>query len=415
MRSIPVGSFLSSANQSRRIFMNVGRVLVWIVGLLAVGVAPALGQFVASFEGASVSSWTHRTGDGQATMTFRAAEERAVMHVDATADRHNIWWAFVAREVSPAIDLVQLSQPTHELRVTARVRPSHAPRRVNLHVNTQKTTDFHTHLAEYDLPDTTGWHTISMTTDGFEVAADDTVTAQLAMMDWGTRQYRLEIDSFAVEVVERATVGPNFGTVVPYPLPTPDPDTLVHHVPASESAVVNADAPELNLSDWHAVGDTVPVPVLTVAPLQYVLFRWDREALPDGTVKGPGVLELVPHSVQRAETEIPELGRVRVVEILGGTADWTSDDITFAGFTGGELLHSILNPQMIVDVDVSSSQDRLHIPISKPVLRRVLDGRTRGLALRPLGPISASFYVQEQDGSRPAPTLHLTTASSGPQ
>jgi hypothetical protein len=51
---------------------------------------------------------------------------------------------------------------------------------------------------------------------------------------------------------------------------------------------------------------------------------------------------------------------------------------------------------MIIDVDVAEEQGaKTWITLSRPVLQRLLDGKTHGLALRPLGAINASFYATE--------------------
>ena len=102
----------------------------------------------------AIGNWTWFTGDGSATMDFQQGKGFATITVDATRDQRNIWWALVKQEVSDALDLSRLSEPGYELRIEARIRVSHAPRRVNLHLNTQKTVDFHTHLMEFDIPDT---------------------------------------------------------------------------------------------------------------------------------------------------------------------------------------------------------------------------------------------------------------------
>ena len=88
-------------------------------------------------------------------MTFRqGGDGYASILVDATTDRRGIWWALIKRNVSDHMDLQLLGRPDTELRIEARIRVSHAPRRVNLHLNTQRTTDFHSHLMEFDIPDT---------------------------------------------------------------------------------------------------------------------------------------------------------------------------------------------------------------------------------------------------------------------
>ena len=102
-------------------------------------------QFVDDFNGATDPDGPARpervgirTGDGTATMAFRqGGEGYASIRVDATTDRRGIWWALIKHKVSEHMDLQQLGRPEMELRIEARIRVSHAPRRVNLHLNTQ--------------------------------------------------------------------------------------------------------------------------------------------------------------------------------------------------------------------------------------------------------------------------------------
>src|SRR5262245_10286401 len=124
--------------------------LAVILGILFPHLSSA--QFVDDFSTGSLSEWTYFTGDGTATMEFVPQDGYASVQVDSTSDKRNVWWALVKRNISAPLDLSRLQQPNQELRISARVRVSHAPRRVNLHLNTQKTTDFHTHLMEFDIP-----------------------------------------------------------------------------------------------------------------------------------------------------------------------------------------------------------------------------------------------------------------------
>jgi hypothetical protein len=173
--------------------------------------------------------------------------------VDATRDQRGIWWALIKRRVSGSLDLALLERPGYELRIEARVRTSHAPRRVNLHLNTQRTTDFHSHLMEFDLPEAGTWQTVSMTTRDFDARPGDTVFGQLALMDWGRDRYRVDVDYFKVDVVAAATAEPDVGEAVPYHPPIPDPGAFVHSVPAVAAAVVDRRHPDVNLR--HADGD----------------------------------------------------------------------------------------------------------------------------------------------------------------
>jgi hypothetical protein len=120
---------------------------------LAVALAPAGpagAQFLDAFDGSSIPTdpeglegWSFFTGDGEATMDLRAdGQGYARITVDASPDRRGIWWALIKRRVSESLDLALLERAGFELRIEARVRTRHAPRRVNLHLNTQRTTDF---------------------------------------------------------------------------------------------------------------------------------------------------------------------------------------------------------------------------------------------------------------------------------
>ncbi|MBN2008596.1 hypothetical protein JW960_04530 [candidate division KSB1 bacterium] len=51
---------------------------------------------------------------------------------------------------------------------------------------------------------------------------------------------------------------------------------------------------------------------------------------------------------------------------------------------------------MIIDVDATDYPgNSTYITISNPVLQRIIDGRTKGIALCALGSITASFYASE--------------------
>jgi hypothetical protein len=263
---------------------------------------------------------------------------------------------------------------------------------------------------EFDIPDTTRRHTIRFTTDGFDGRPDDTVNAQLAMIDWGRQTYRVAIDSFAVELVSADGAGSASNRAVTYPLPVRDPDTLAHHVPAAQVGLVNRQFPETELSSWHTTTDSGIAPTWTVTTDQYLLVRWNRVQMPDGPVRGPGVLELTRQSVQNADTSPEELGQVRLVEITGGASAWADSTLTYARFADGQPLHDILNPQPIVDREVAGSAgEAVRLPVSEPVLRRLVSGETKGLALRPLGPVAASFYA----GEAFTPRLHFDAGRTG--
>jgi hypothetical protein len=372
---------------------------------------PAAAQFVDEFNGLAIQKgWTWFTGDGTATNDFQQRDGYATMLVDATSDHDNIWWALIKRNVASSLDLTRLSQPGHELRVEARVRIYETPRRVHLSANTQKTTDFDEHIGEFDISDT-DWHVVSMTTRHFHAEPGDDVNVQFAITDWGLGKYRADIDYYKAEVVDAATAGPDKGEPQRYHPPVPDLSTFSETVRVAHDSAVNLQYPALNLNGWFAAESGQTAPVLTVNGVQLVILRWDLSAYRGKRAAGAGVLDLTTHSAAHAIVEPEELGQVRVTEILAGDPDWDQRTVTLDSLLKGQPLDAVLNPQMIIDERVAkASTDKILASISRPVLQRLLDGRTLGLAIRPLGPVDASFYASEFENGRLAPRLHFNLA-----
>jgi hypothetical protein len=382
------------------------RITILLVSLVP---AAASAQFRDDFTGPSlptdpdgIRGWSFFTGDGQASMDFRqGGDGYASIFVDATRDKRGIWWALIKRKVSDRMELGRLAQPGQELRIEARIRVSHAPRRVNLHLNTQKTTDFHTHLMEFDIPDAQGWHTISMTTRDFPAQPGDTVFGQLALMDWGLEKYRVDLDYFKVDVVDVARAGPDKGAAVPYHPPIPDLETFAHEARVAQDAVIDLENPDVNLNNWYVRDGGGRRNLVTVGGTQYVILRWDLGAFAGRQVADHGLLELTTQSVQRASDDLKDFGIVRVVEILGGDPAWDQRTVTLDSLCRGQPLGRVLNTQMIIDYPVAEGDGaKTYLTISKTVLQRMIDGRTLGIAIKPLGSIVASFDSMENDGGR---------------
>jgi hypothetical protein len=370
----------------------------WLGGILAVllfsGIAYA--QFIDEFGGSELDQWRFFTGDGEATIDFRPGNGYAKIIVDASGDTRNIWWAVIQRTISDDLDISRLREPEYELRIEARIRVSHAPRRVNLHLHTQKTTDFHTHLMEFDIPDTSNWHTISMTTAGFDAEPGDMVNGQLALMDWGTEKYRVDIDYFKVDLVDLTLAEPDRGEQVPYPPPDLTPGMFLHSIASAQAGMVDTQYPDVNLNGWYATENSERVPVMTVGGSQWIILRWVLTGFSDMQADGHALLELTTYSLQRAETGIHEFGKVRVVEIFGGNPEWNRETVTLTALTAGQPIERVFNTQMVVDIDVTESRgSKTRIVIPRPVIQRMLEGITTGLALRSLGPINASFFPPE--------------------
>ena len=388
-----------------------------LAALVLLGAPSAHAQFVDRFDDGDVAGWDFFTGDGAATMRFEAVPGGfARMSVDATADRHNVWWAILKRPVSESVDLERLAMPGTELRVEARIRLSHAPRRVNVMINTNRTVDFHEHLAEFDVADTTGWHTISYTTRDLDARPGDTLYVQLGATDFGRGAYHVDVDSYRADVVDTPAPA-DLGEPLPYHPPTPPVDAFDHHLAAAHDAPIRPDEPDVAYGDWRMIEAGGEVPVLSVGGDQWVALRWDLGDTADATADGPGLLTLATHSVARGGGYVArygedlgvEFGKVRVVEIVGGDPDWDGETVTYASLLDGQPLDRVVNGQMVFDTDVAPGGHTTTVTISRPVLQRILDGTTVGLLLRPLGAIHAAFYATEHDDPALRPTLHFST------
>ncbi len=388
--------------------------------ILLLVVTPALplhGQFLYDFRSgtlqkdpAGLHGWSYFSGDGNASIDFRQEPGCASILVDATRDRQGIWWALIKHRVSRDMDLTLLRLPHRALRIEASVRVSHAPRRVNLHLNTQRTIDFHTHLMEFDIPDTVTWHTISMTTRGFDAKPGDTINGQMALMDWGQGVYRVDLRYLRVDIVDTDSAGPDHGVQVPYHPPIPDPSSFTHHVPVAGDAMVDLQYPELAFGKWASLDSPDTARILATSATQFIIMRWDLASFKGKRVSAEGLLELATYSLQRSPDYQKDFGMVRICEILGGDPAWDQNSVTYASFCQGKPPDDVINAQMIIDVTVIGTRGGKNlITISRPVLQRMLDGRTVGLAIKPLGAVNAAFYAMESNNGKHAPVLHFST------
>lgn len=386
---------------------------------VAVAFAPALAsaQFFDSFDGPGVEGWFHAVGDGTPTMELEPHDGYLRYKVDASTDKHGVWWTFIKRDVTAHLDLKKLADPAYELRVEARVRGSHAPRRVNFMVNTQRTTNFHEHLREYELSNTTDWHTISMTTQNFDVLPGDTVYVQFCVTDWGPGEYAVDIDYYRADVVRKDRAGPDKGEPLIYHPPVPDLDTFSHHLPVSHDSVISTQYPNVNFNDWHVKEQSgASARVLTVSAAEWIVLRWDFEGLRRRKVNGAGVLELTTHSLAIGGRYADgfgkdlgeEFGKARVIEILAGDPVWDQETVTYESLVGQANYEDVFNTQMIIDLELASEPGKkAYFTLPRPVVQRLIDGTTKGLLIRPLGALSGSVFASEQAGDL-GPRLHFT-------
>lgn len=356
-----------------------------------------------------INGWTFRTGDGSAAINFsESGVGYATINVDATKDKRGIWWAIIRRCVSQNMDLSLLSKSNYEFRIEARIKVNSAPKRVNLHLNTQRTTDFHSHLMEYDIPDTTNWHTISMTTHNFDAIPGDTVYGQLALMDWGLDNYRIDVDYFKVDVVNVDSIGTDAGVQLPYHPLIENVNKYEYNIPVAQDVMIDLYYTDMNFNNWLPSSESSAAKLLTVSGTQYVIMRWDLSEFAGKEIDGSGLLELTSYSLQRSPDYQKDFGMIRISEIIGGKENWNQETITYDKLFDGQPLDKIINSQMIIDVDVNKEHDgKNFITLSNPVLQRLIDGKTLGIAIRPLGAVAASFYSMENNNGKARAKLYF--------
>ncbi len=384
-----------------------------ILILFVSGISKA--QFYDSFDKNKIDGWLFFTGDGNTEMDFIQKDGYASIYIDATKDKYNVYWTIIKRDVTDFLDLTKLKDTTYQLRVEAKVRVHDAPRRLNFMVNTNRTTNFHIDLMEYDIPDTNSWHVISMTTKKFDALPGDTVYVQLAATDYGLGKYFVDIDYYRADIVNVNEAGSDKGVLVPYHPPVPKVNTFSNHLEVTHDCLINLDFPDVNFNDWHIKESTSKSHVLTINGNQWAILKWDLGKFKNVEIDEAGLLELTTHSLYKGGnyTEIfgedfgMEFGKIRVIEILGGDAGWNQKKVTYNNFMNGKNYTEVFNGQMLFDTEINEEKSgKIFITISKPVLQRLINGKTKGLLIRPLGAINASFFSSENSSDN-CPKLHF--------
>jgi len=374
-------------------------------------------QFLDEFDKEKIEGWFTMTGDGTPGMSFITHNDYATIFVDGSTDKYNVYWTLIKRDITKWLDLTKLKDTIYQLRVEAKVRIHNAPRRLNFMVNTNRTTDYHIDLMEFDIPDTTNWHVISMTTKKFDAKPGDTVYVQLAATDFGLEKYFVDIDYYRADIVNVIEAGPDNGNPVPYHPPIPDIKTFSYHLDAAGDCVINSNFPDVNFNDLHVKEKEGDVFVLTINDDQWGILRWDFSNFKNAKIKEAGLLELTTQSVSLGGNYVEvfgqdfgmEFNKVRVIEIPGGNPHWDQNTVTCNTLTGGKKYSEVFNSQMVYDFEVNEEQGgKNYITISQPVLQRLINGTTKGLLLRPLGAITASFYASENQKESYTAKLHFT-------
>ena len=344
---------------------------------------------------AAHTGWATLTGAGEASLSFSQKDGVGIVAVDATGDKRNIWWAVIKRSVTPAIDARLLGRPDKALRIETRIRLL-KPRRVMLSLVHTRTTDFHRDMREYDIADT-DWHVISYTDKTFDATPADEVFAQLALYDAGRQRHFIEIAWFKVSIVDADTAGPDLGDPQVYNPPLPQIASFSNALAVAQDTVVDAAQPSMNFKDW--TDGRTGGPLIGVADSRMILLRWDFAQFEGKTPNGWGVLAL--------STERSAPGMLRVVEIKGGDPNWTRATVSRRSFLQGLPEHSVLNPQLMVDVAPAKPEERTLIAVSPAVLARLLSGKTKGLAIYALGAVNAAFASSLSPDPNARPILYF--------
>jgi hypothetical protein len=387
---------------------------LFIAATLFCGTVAANAQFLDSFDASKIEGWFAITGDGNATLQIEPQSGYARLDIDATKDKDGVWWTCIKRDITKSLDMKRLARADYELRVEAKVRGSEAPRRVNFMINTQRTTNYHQHLREYDIDRANEWRTISMTTEDFDAKPGDTVFAQFCVTDWGLERYAVDLDYYRADVVRRGSTK-DVGEPLIYHPAVRDPATFTHHLGVTHDSVINLDFPTVNFNDWHIEEQSGSAPVLTVNGNQWIVLRWDLDKFRGTQAQGPGLLELTTHTLAIGGKYIAALGQdfgeefgmIHVIEILGGDSQWDQNTVTYESLMHGGKYKDVFNTQMIIDYPLSSKQgDKTYFTISRPVMQRLFDGTTKGILIRPLGALSGSVYASESKADN-GPKLHF--------
>jgi hypothetical protein len=99
---------------------------------------------------------------------------------------------------------------------------------------------------------------------------------------------------------------------------------------------------------------------------------------------------------------------VRITEIIGGDPLWNEQDVTLESLKGDNAIEDVINTQMIIDDSVTWNQrNTVLFTIPQPVMQRLIDGKTYGLAIKPLGSINATFYSKENEALQVSPRLYF--------
>jgi len=355
------------------------------------------------FEPNNLPGWTTMKGDGDVIFRQKYEDGSAVLNVDARKDKRNIWYAFMHQDVADVIDIRKLSLPDYELRMEARVKPSHGPRRVNMYLSTRGEGGY---LREFDLEEANEWHTISMVTSGYNFDPEKPLMAQVSLMDWGVSDiFELHVDYIQVDLININDEQVQHGLPLEYRPKLEKASTYKEEVTARSKLIDRAFADEI-LKPWMVIEDNQPVSAIQVDQSKIILLHWNLEDFQGKIVNGAGQLELSTLAVFRRQNSPKDFGMVRFSEIRNTNTQWQNAELTYNYFIANQKLSERIVSQCIIDTEVDSVKGgKTIVTISQPVMQRLIDGKSEGIAIMPLGLISAAFY--DETNAALAPVLRF--------
>lgn len=372
------------------------RVIILITFLFAFyrGKAQYVEEFTkpsGKFSEQGIPGWFAMTGDGKISFQQACINGVANLTIDPSGDTRNIWYAFIQTNIAEVIKPEVINKNGGRVRISARVRPSHGPRRINLQISS---IDGQSYLREFDLAEAGQWYNISFTTQAFHAREDRPLLAQVSLMDWGIHEkYALEVDFVKVDVVTRKeTLTPDEGNPLEYRPALLSSERYKHSLPVSDDAMVDIVFPTLNFNQW-VTSDSMWIS--SVNSGTRTLLRWNFSDFKGKKIIENGQLVIFTHHVARMKKNPKDFGEIRVFEIIGKKL-WNETDVTYENLLDGSPEYRVINSRTIIDSPVTPGlYGRTIISISKPVLQRLADGVTQGLVIAPLGAIDFSLLTRE--------------------
>lgn len=232
---------------------------------------------------------------------------------------------------------------------------------------------------------------------------------QISLMDWGISSiYTLEVDYIKVDLVNKNQAHPAFGLPLIYRPPIEASDAFDKVYVATKNVSLDSLWPDLNMNSLLNAEDSTKLLHLNTSG--FTLLAWDFSSLSAHEIAtvGSGQLEIYTHQISLLADSPKDFGELRICEIYGDMQDWDADSFCYNQFVGDNKLENKINTQTIIDTKMQAKKGaKTVVTISKPVMDRLLSGKTKGLAIMPLGYISASFYTNDFPDKAPVLRLHL--------